>query len=636
MNLKISMISILIIYIVCMQSISCSPILPHINYDDAEVKGIPISLIARYIFDKILIKGGVAVNISLISGYIDVISIPDYLKSRLKAALNYIDEFNKTISITENEIDMARAFLKEKYLDLAENVLRKIDKHIYNASITLYKVESIIKDLSTTYPYLSTIIDPKINMLRERLEKCRSAYENLYRIFEDLNQIFINRTATIIDLNLSNYIVYPNEYINVSGILKIENGTRLSNKYLNIFILNTSISKKVRTDLNGIFRCMIRAPSTPGKYFVETYYIPQTPYLKYARNRIEFAVNSIETKIIVTTDYNTTLYPQQKLAINGFIETKIEWNNTDGEIVINLFKRNFKTRVVNGEFSFKTTIPYNIAEGNYSIALTYTPYDKALSKNYTRIPINIVNPPYSLSFEIDVPNTILNIFDLRIGFKPISSLQSNITVYLKISSNRKTIFNKKCRINVNESTSIHINIPYQIESGNYVIEITGIPENPLIKYRRERINIFILNINSLIICLITISFIAIYMALKIRSKPVYRERISEVLKPAVKSVVPAKTEELHISGKSLHKSILMIETIVSRILGIRIEPGDTHREICRKIYLKSPIIGELLLHTIPIFEKSYYGLKILFENELSMAKGFLQRIIQYLRRMRHG
>ena len=410
----------------------------------------------------------------------------------------------------------------------------------------------------------------------------------------------------------------------------MENGTRLPNKYIDISTIN--FSERVKTNLNGTFRCIIRAPAIPGEYYIEACYRPENYYLKYARNRVRFTVKNIEVKIIVT-EYNRTLYPQQKLTVKGFIEPKIKLYNVSGEIAVDLFKRQLKTKVIDGKFNFTITIPYNVAKGTYYLALTYSPSNRVFSRNHTVIPINIIDPPYLLSFKISLPKIVVNIFGLGVDIQPICKMQSNVTIYLKIS-NGKTIFHKKYDIYTNESKNIHIDLPYYLESGSYIIEIIGVPKNPLIKYRKERINIFILNINALITSLLATFLLAIYITVNVRGKLVFKQRVEKAIKTMeieAKPITLDKIREISLPSMSLHRLILTIEIMLSKILGIKIEPGDTHREICKKIYLRNPIIGELLLNTIYIFEKTYYGLKILSEGELKLIRDLIQKIIKYIR-----
>lgn len=632
MRVHYLMLILLLIISLTATSYNRVDIVRHVNYDEVKERQTPILLLFKLIFYKLLIsEEGIVGNLTLVRSILREVPIPFSLKVRLDAFLDYMNSFNETCMKIEVKLNVIEGLIKEGNISQAKEHCNEISPLFDKATLTLIKIEIVLDDIYRTYPAVKRIVEPRIDYLRERLEKLRSRYRGILSEIEALVQEYGARINTLIHATLTPPIAHPGDDIRIHGRLSTEHDEPIPYSYLRIE-LKGCFRSLVKTDQHGYFKLAFKAPLLPGNYSVVIKYVPRNLTYKSSYTLVRFKVIPFKSSIRIVS-YTKTLYPRERLLVKGVIESNS--SIVEGTIVLSTRYAVSRTSIDNPSFIAHLTLPYNVQEGTYKVRVIFMPRVSFLEPSESEVMILVKEPPYELKLETAHSAFLISIIPVTIQVSSASEVESDLTLIMRLTTmSGHAISSRTVTVKTNRTYQLTLPYPLSLVTGYYKVEVVAIPKNPLVKYTKCVSSLYIVNFQALLTASVLFTIIVLLTtrvlrtgAREIPKRPaVIREPI-EV--EAISEEVKELPEMLHKPG-TLRRMLNLLEALLARTLNIRLTPSKTHREFSKEVRERNAIIGSLLMGIVVIFEKVYYGLKKVRVSEVFTLRLAYEKILSIL------
>lgn len=597
MNRVLSLVVFLLIFL--LHSVFCVPV-RHVNPEIIEEEPLGEGIILFYagVFDYLILGNYSAVlNATKMFKYV-------YIPSRLRYVVNRTIELLKDISKYLNncskEIELA-----EKYIDVGD--VAEARKHIYCAKMSLYKanrtlgeVREALLEFCRRGRFSFAIFSEKIDVLASKIVEFRSKINYIeYRImFSRIPQ------KTFLTMFPYVYSVRVGSTLKIHGYLVAEEDGRLSYRMIRIYV-NRSLVASVLTDDKGCYNVSISIPYVYGQFIeIKAVYNPVGEDKgKYTYSEVSRIVLLDYVKPELYVEVPSAVYPCSLLTVKGrvYVEGK---PLTFHEIRV-IFKGycEYKCYTDNdGFFEIYWIVPGNVSKSVYVVVLSEAKGIIGPAKFvYKVIVLRLV--PY-----IDVRYSPIVLSGLSIPFKVIAVFNENVVngSYCVKAFNVKYIFN---------SSVFEVNVPWDIQTGHYIIEIKFKPDDPLYAESCVKVKIIVINSYTLFLGIVFLSLVLIKIRGFSRTFPA-GERSEKLF---IKRVV-AKRRKVKLKGAILFywKAVLLIE----KITGFRMKRSFTMREYLEgvKTRIKDKKLFSLFYVLTLIAEEYLYGLRKMNRRALSIYR----------------
>ena len=621
-----------------------TPIVSHLNYDEIEAERPDFILIWDLISRHTTFIGlGLWSNASDYLELVKRIPLPEDVRYRLDALLNYTERILEDLKRIEGDLSEARDLAEEAFLEQLKEKLRVIYSMLYNVTMLYYKLELLSKELSRTYRIPKYKIDEGLDPIKDRIDLYWKEYKKLLSTYEQKRIVGI---ATIITISLNKTEVYPLEPVEAVGTLMDINGTPLVNRkiYVEMRIHDEKYTFSTITTHNGSYSLVIRPPLRVGSFRVYAYFKPEdSKYLPSISRHIILRVLPLPTEIRIIS-YTERALPQERVIIDGYVlSPELYGESIEGVVVLYVHGITLKARAIEGRFRLQFRVPYYMTSGKMRVKLTFKPKEKLFSPTSHELKVEIIPPPYKLTLEeLSVPKLVFAGTPLIVECTPRAAMKSNLTMKLTLSG-EDLILRRVVSIFTNSTVSLKMELPLEMPSGIYKLTILIVPSEEELRYLRMNIYILVLNplIVTLIILLLGSSTLIVLKLVRGRrvKAPVeigVPERITSRLRLRRVSRLDLQRElarvERELERLSVRGALRALERLLARVLNLEIKPGHTHREICLSILNKVRRIGVLLLRITLIFEAVYYGGKKLNLYIINMFRRICRAIISEIRR----